>query len=180
MCQIAVLGKFSCRPVPTGKPLNGHTHAFLIQAVIAMYQNYTKAGNVVLLRAATLWLLVALGLAWCLVAVKLQLPLIPLIFKDFDRLLQGHLDFLIMSALLFGFYAANVPLPWHVSWAMAVGAFTNSSLFVLQSIFPELNPPSDDAISLVFRAFSMLSVSVTTYGFGRGAMMVFWATRPQN
>lgn len=141
-----------------------------------MYQNYNRAGNVVLLRAAALWLLVALVLAWCLVAVKLELPLIPLIFKDFDRLLQGHLDFLLMSALLFGFYAANVPLPWQVRWAMAVGAFTNSSLFLLQSIFPALNPPTNDAVSMAFRVFSMLSVSLTTYGFGWGAVIVFRST----
>jgi len=141
-----------------------------------MYQNSKQADNVVLLRAATLWLLVALVLAWCLVAVKLELPLIPLVFKDFDRLLQGHLDFLLMSALLFGFYAANVRLPWHVRWAMAVGAFTNSSLFLLQSIFPELNPPTNDVFSMLFRLYSMLSISVTTYGFGRGAIIVFRST----
>lgn len=145
-----------------------------------MYQNYNQTGNVVLLRAAALWLLVALGLAWCMVAMKLQVPFILLIFNDFDRLLQAHLDYLLMSALLFGFYAAHVPLPWHVRWAMAVGAFTNASLFLLQSIFPSLNPPGDDAFSLLFRAFTMLSISVTTYGFGLGALIVFRATFPKN
>jgi hypothetical protein len=72
-----------------------------------MYQNSKHAGNIVLLRGATLWLLVALVLAWCLVFMKLELPFIKMIFKDFDRLLQGHLDFLLMSALIFGFYAAK-------------------------------------------------------------------------
>jgi len=141
-----------------------------------MYQNSKHAGNVVLLRGAALWLIVALILAWCLVAVKLELPLIPLIFKDFDRLLQGHLDFLLMSALIFGLYAAKVFFTWHVRWAIVVGAFTNSSLFLLQSIFPELNPPTNDAFSMIFRAFTMLSITVTTYGFGGGAMLVFRST----
>lgn len=141
-----------------------------------MYQNSKQAGNAVLLRAAALWLLAALVLAWCMVAVKMQLPVIPLIFKDFDRLLQGHLDFLLMSALLLGFYAAGVPLPRHVRWAMAIGAFTNSSLFVLQSIFAGLNPPTDDAVSMLFRVYMMLSISVTTYGFGRAAIIVLRST----
>ena len=42
----------------------------------------------------------------------------------------------LMSALIFGYYAAKVQFPWHVRWAMVVGAFTNSSLFLLMAIFP--------------------------------------------
>jgi hypothetical protein len=34
-----------------------------------------------------------------------------------------------MTALILGVYATKVPLPWHVRWAMVVGAFTNSSFF---------------------------------------------------
>jgi len=141
-----------------------------------MYQNSKHAGNIVLLRGATLWLLVALVLAWCLVFMKLELPFIKFIFKDFDRLLQGHLDFLLMSALIFGFYAAKVPLPWHVRWSMVIGAFTNSSLFLMQSIFPVLNGPSEEMFSMAFRVFLMLSISITTYGFGRGAIIIFRST----
>ncbi|MEQ1531220.1 MAG: hypothetical protein ABL925_18030 [Methylococcales bacterium] len=141
-----------------------------------MYQNSKHAGNIVLLRGATLWLLVALVLAWCLVFMKLELPFIKMIFKDFDRLLQGHLDFLLMSALIFGFYAAKVPLPWHVRWSMVIGAFTNSSLFLMQSMFPVLNTPSEEAFSTAFRVFLMISITVTTYGFGMGAIIIFRST----
>ncbi|MFA5985467.1 MAG: hypothetical protein WC782_15730 [Methylococcaceae bacterium] len=141
-----------------------------------MYQNNHHASNVVLLRGATLWLLVALVLAWCLVFMKMQLPFITVVFKDFHRLLQGHLDFLLMSALIFGFYGAKVPLPGSVKWSMVIGAFTNSSLFLLQSIFPMLETPSDGALSLAFRVFLMLSISITSYGFGMGAIIVFRST----
>jgi len=141
-----------------------------------MYQTSKHAGNVILLRGATLWLLTALVLAWCLVFMKLELPFINMIFKDFDRLLQGHLDFLLMSALLLGFYGAKVPLPWHVRWSMVIGAFTNSSLFLMQSMFPVLNTPSEEAFSMAFRVFLMTSISVTTYGFGMGAIVIFRST----
>lgn len=141
-----------------------------------MYQNSKHAGNVVLLRGAALWLLTALILAWCLVFMKLELPFIKMIFKDFDRLLQGHLDFLLMSALIFGFYAAKVPLPWHVRGSMVVGAFTNSSLFLMQSMFPVLNTPSEETFSMAFRVFLMISITVTTYGFGMGAIIIFRST----
>ncbi|MDD5274256.1 MAG: hypothetical protein PHU14_16250 [Methylovulum sp.] len=149
---------------------------FNYQGEPTMYQNPKQAGNTLLLRGATLWLLMALVLAWCMVFMKLKMPVVGLIFEDFNRLLQGHLDFLLMSALLFGFYATKVPLPWTVRWAMVVGAFTNSSLFVLQAIFPALNPPTEGALAIAFRLFSMLSIIITSYGFGRGAVMVFRST----
>ncbi|MDO8827838.1 hypothetical protein [Methylophaga sp.] len=141
-----------------------------------MYQNSKHAGNIVLLRGATLWLLVALVLAWCLVFMKLELPFIKIIFKDFHRLLQGHIDFLLMSALLLGFYAAKVPLPWHVRWSMVIGAFTNSSLFLMQSMFPVLESPSEGIFPMAFRVFLMISITITTYGFGRGAIIIFRST----
>ncbi|UOA09144.1 hypothetical protein [Methylobacter sp. S3L5C] len=141
-----------------------------------MYQNSKHAGNMVLLRGATLWLLVALVLAWCLVFMKLEVTIIKMIFKDFHRLLQGHIDFLLMSALILGFYAAKVPLPWHVQWPMVIGAFTNSSLFLMQSMFPVLEAPAEGIFSMAFRIFLMLSLTITTYGFGMGAIIIFRST----
>lgn len=141
-----------------------------------MYQNSKSTHNIVLLRGAALWLIVALVLAWCLVAVKLELGFFPLLFKDFHRLLQAHLDFLLMSSLIFGLYATKVSLPWHICWAIVVGAFTNSSLFLLQAIFPEFNPPGNDTFSMLFRIYMLLSISVTTYGFGRAALRIFWTS----
>lgn len=135
--------------------------------------NDRYAGNLVLIQGAALWLLVALALAWCLVFMKLDLPFIKAIFKDFNRLLQAHIDFLLMSALIFGFYAAKVPLPWHVCWAMVVGAFTNSSLFLFMSVFPSLSTPEEGFFKALFGLFTMISVVITSYGFGRGAFIIF-------
>lgn len=140
-----------------------------------MHQNSRHAGNVVLLRGATLWLLMALILAWCLVGLNFGVPLLQAIFQGkVTRLVQAHLDFLLMSALLFGFYAAKVPLPWHIRWAMVVGAFTNPSLFLMQAIFPLLDTPtpSADAFPAAFLLFSLASVIITSYGFGKGAITI--------
>lgn len=134
------------------------------------------AGNVVLIRGGALWLLVALILAWCLVGHKMQVPLVTAIFHDFDRLLQGHIDFLLMTALILGFYGARIPLAWHVRWTMVIGAFTNSSLFLLLSMFPILEQPSMELHSLLYRSFLFASISVTTYGFGMAAITVLLST----
>jgi len=135
--------------------------------------------NKLLLQGAALWLLLALILAWCLVGLNFGLPLLPSLFAGkFTRLVQAHIDLLLMSALLFGFHAAKIPLPRPVCWAMVVGAFTNSSLFLLQAIFPTLDapPPPNDAAQAVFGLYAIASVIVTSYGFGRAAVVVFRST----
>lgn len=146
-------------------------------------QDTKHAGNVVLLRGATLWILMALLLAWCMVGLYNKAPYLDVVFAGkFTRLLQAHIDFLLMSALILGFYAAKVPLPWHVRWAMVVGAFTNSSLFLLQAIFPALDPTlADSAPSIgiwaqVYGIYLFASILTTSYGFGKGAVIIFRST----
>lgn len=145
-----------------------------------MNKNDKHAGNLVLIQGAALWLMVALVLAWCLVFMKLDLSFIKAIFKDFNRLLQGHIDFLLMSALMFGFYAAKIPFPWHVNWAIVVGACTNSSLFLLMSIFPSLSTPEEGFFKALFGLLTMASVIVTSYGFGRGAFIIYQSVSSQS
>jgi len=141
-----------------------------------MQQDTRHAGNVVLIRGATMWLLMALVLAWCMVGLSFSVaPLKALFAGKFTRLLQAHLDFLIMSALIFGFYAARVPLPWHVRWAMVVGAFTNSSLFLLQAIFPALDNPAVPPPQ-IFMVYLLASILTASYGFGKGAVVVLRST----
>ena len=147
-----------------------------------MNQDLRHAGNVILLRGATLWLMMALVLAWCLVGMSFGLPVITMVFKSFERLLQAHIDFLLMSALIFGLYAAKVPLPWHVRWSVVVGAFTNSAMFLLMSIFPVLldakseNFAPEGLFPVFFKVYLFTSIVVTTYGFGRGAFIIFQST----
>lgn len=144
-----------------------------------MQQDARLASNVVLIRGAALWLLMALLLAWCMVGLNLGLSPLQEIFAGKPaRLLQAHLDFLLMSALIFGFYAARVPLPWHVRWSMVVGAFTNSSLFLLMAIFPVLDSPVPAAgmWPAVYRLFLFVSIVITSYGFGKGALVVLRST----
>ena len=85
------------------------------------------------------------------------------------RLLQAHIDFLLMTALILGFYAARIPLHWSVRWAMVIGAFGNSSIFLLESIFPVLESadPADGSLLAIFQFYAMGSISTTTYDSGR-------------
>ncbi|MGJ0426693.1 hypothetical protein [Methylocystis sp.] len=134
--------------------------------------------NIILLRGAALWVLVALVLAWCLVALKMEAQLMSAIFPGkFSRLLQAHIDFLLMSALLLGFYGTRIPFAWPVRWAMVVGAFTNSSLFILQAAFPILDgPPAEGWGPNVFRLYLMASIVTTSFGFAGACLTVLRAS----
>lgn len=141
-----------------------------------MQKSDSHAGNIVLIRGAALWMLMALLLAWCMVGLNFGVaPLKALFAGKFLRLLQAHIDFLLMSALILGYYAAKIPLPWHVSWAMVVGAFTNSSLFLLMAIFPILDNPKIPPPQL-FQWYLFASLITTSYGFGKGAVLIFKST----
>jgi len=148
-----------------------------------VHQNDRHAGNVVLIRGACLWMLMALLLAWCMVGLNFGVPPLKDIFVGkFTRVLQAHIDFLLMSALIFGYYAAKVPFPWHVRWAMVIGAFTNSSLFLLEALFPALDPtmaekvPSIGIWAQVFLIYLFASLLITSYGFGKGAVLILRST----
>lgn len=137
------------------------------------------AGNIVLIRGAAMWLLMALLLAWCMVGLNFGVtPLKEIFAGKFTRLLQAHIDFLLMTALILGIYAAKVPLPWHVRWAMVVGAFTNSSLFLLMAIFPVLDNPKSPPPE-VFQLYLLASILTTSYGFGKAAVLILRSTFKQ-
>lgn len=147
-----------------------------------MTNKQQHAGNVVLIRGACLWILMALLLAWSLVGLYNQVGFIESLFPGkSSRVLQAHIDFLLMSALILGFYAAKVGLPWHVRWAMVVGAFTNSSLFLMYAIFPVLDPASESYNPAGFwfsvsNLYLYASLLLTSYGFGKAAVLVFRAS----
>ncbi len=141
-----------------------------------MQQIDKHAGNMVLIRGATLWMMMALLLAWCLVGLNFGVaPLKSLFAGKFVRLLQAHIDFLLMSALILGYYATKIPFPWSVRWAMVIGAFTNSSLFLLMAIFPTLDNPKLPPPP-IFQLYLFASLIITSYGFGKGAVVILKST----
>lgn len=123
------------------------------------------AGNVLLLRTGCITLLIALVLAWCLVGTHaMKLPGALEFFENPDKLLSSHLDYLMMTMLLFGIYASKIPLPKWVQWPTAIGSITNPLLFLLQSI-PFMFP----GIQLLILA----SITLATVGYGLVAIKLF-------
>lgn len=125
------------------------------------------AGNVILLRTASISLLIGLVLAWCLVfTIPMKIPFFLDIFKNTDKLLSSHLDFLMMTMLLLGFYASKITLPKYVLWSMAIGSIGNPTLFLIESL-------TDGAKIPIMMPFVMTSIILTTFGYGMAAIKVF-------
>jgi len=68
-----------------------------------MNQRAHNTPNIVLLRGAALWLLMALVLAWCMVGLNFDVHFLKRSFWKQTRLIQAHIDFLLMTALILGF-----------------------------------------------------------------------------
>ncbi len=150
-----------------------------------MHNDVISDSNAILIRGASLWIICALILAWCMVGLAYHVPLLGQVFPGkFHRVLQAHIDLLLMSALILGFYATRVRFSRSVRWAMVVGALTNSSLFFLMAIFPALDPangaPPPGLPLKVFLVYQFASLLTTSYGFGRGAMTVLRSTQIGN
>ncbi|WP_026607428.1 hypothetical protein [Methylocapsa acidiphila] len=142
-----------------------------------MKQGSHQRLNIELPIGAALWLLVALVLAWCLVGLNLGVPFLKAIFAGKQvRLVQAHIDFLLMTALILGIYATRTPLHWTLRWSMVLGAFTNSSLFLLMAIFPVLDSPTaaDNGLVALYKIYTLASVSMTSYGFAGAAITILW------
>ena len=138
-----------------------------------MSEDDKHAGNVILLRVACITLLIALVLAWCLVATHaVKLPMALELFKNPDKLLSSHLDFLMMTMLLLGFYAAKVRLPAYVLWPMAIGSIGNPGLFLLEAIQSGPAGPPGPLMGIII----ITSITLTTFGYGMAAIKVFRST----
>lgn len=127
------------------------------------------AGNILLLRTACITLILGLVLAWCLVGTNvMRLSAAIDLFKNPEALLSAHLDFLMMTMLLLGFYASKITLPALVQWPMAIGSITNPSAFLVGALGLSGNP--------VMSTVLMLSLILTTFGYGMAAIKVLRST----
>lgn len=125
--------------------------------------------NVILLRTAAITLIIGLILAWCLVfTIPMKIPYFLDIFKDTDALLSAHLDFLMMTMLLLGFYASKIPLAGYVVWPMALGSIGNPTLFLFGAIeysFPLMPIIVFSSIVLTTMGYGLASIKILRYSF---------------
>jgi hypothetical protein len=130
-----------------------------------------NAGPGVLAVVGSVCLLLALVLAWCLAGVRSS-QFMKRCFPNYQYLLKAHLDFLMMTGLLFVFFLLFEHLrltpPTAIVVAMSLGSVGNPSGFLALAVRPEL--PQKPATP--FGALMMLSFTATTVGYGGAAWYV--------
>lgn len=137
-------------------------------------KNDEHAGNAILLIVVCISLLIALVLAWCLTLLKMKVPIAVETFVDKEALLSSHLDFLMMTMLLLGFYASKITLPKYVVWPMAIGSLGNPTIFLIGSIYPNNQSP-------IMMLFVMTSISLTTFGYAMASIKLLrYALKPSS
>lgn len=129
------------------------------------------AGTSVLAVVGSVCMTLALVLAWCLAGVRSS-RFVKRCFPNPQYLLKAHLDFLMMTGLLFVFFLLFEHLrltpPMAIVVAMSVGSMGNPSGFLALAFKPDLSQKP----ATPFGAVMVLSFTATTVGYGGAAWYV--------
>jgi hypothetical protein len=121
--------------------------------------------------AGSLCLTLALILAWCLVGVRTT-GFMKRWFPSYQYLLKAHIDYLMMTGLLFIFFLLfthfRLTPPPLIVVAMSLGSLANPAAFLALAIKPDL--PQRPAS--VFGAIVSCGFVLTTIGYGGAAWVV--------
>ena len=78
---------------------------------------------------------------------------------DYKTMIRAHVDYALMALFNLGFYGAGVELPVIACWCVAIGGFTNPSIFVVAAFDPNFWD------KMIWKVLSAISFVITTTGF---------------
>ena len=78
---------------------------------------------------------------------------------DYKTMIRAHVDYALMALFNLGFYASGVDLPVFACWCVAIGGFTNPSIFVVATFDPDFWDKQ------LWKVLSAISFIITTIGF---------------
>ena len=78
---------------------------------------------------------------------------------DYKTFIRAHVDFALMALFNLGFYGSGVELPVFACWCVAIGGFTNPSVFVVATFDPDFWDKK------IWKVFTAISFTITTIGF---------------
>ena len=125
----------------------------------------------ILLKSGAVFMIIALALAWLLVAVK-YLGLFGGLFTNAKYLLSAHLDYIFMAILNWLVFALfnqlHLPAAKEMLWLIVTGSALNPALFVFLSVKPDVKK----SIFSPFGMASGFSFTLTSAGYGWAALIV--------
>jgi len=78
---------------------------------------------------------------------------------DYKTMIRAHIDFALMALFNLGFYGSGVELPIFACWCVAIGGFTNPSIFVVAAFDPDFWNKQ------IWKILTAISFIITTLGF---------------
>jgi len=78
---------------------------------------------------------------------------------DYKTMIRAHVDYALMALFNLGFYGSGVELPVFACWCVAIGGFTNPSIFVVATFDPDFWDKQ------LWKVLSAISFIITTIGF---------------
>lgn len=113
--------------------------------------------------AASVCLIMALLEAWLLTAARyLKWCWVKKVFPNYRDLVRSHIDYLIMSAIIFVVFLVLLQLqinpPSLILWLTLIGAIYNPFGFILQAIKPDI--VGEDTLSKVGVVIGFLPLSI--------------------
>lgn len=78
---------------------------------------------------------------------------------DYKTMIRAHVDYALMALFNLGFYGSGIELPVIACWCVAIGGFTNPTVFVIAAFDTEFWSKKK------WRVYSAISFVITTIGF---------------
>lgn len=78
---------------------------------------------------------------------------------DYKTMIRAHVDYALMALFNLGFYGLGLELPVLACWCVAIGGFTNPTVFAIAAFDPDFwQKPK-------WRIYTAISFAITTIGF---------------
>lgn len=98
--------------------------------------------------------------AWLMTFAKwFPLPGVDAFVVDYKTMIRAHVDYALMALFGLGFYGTGVELPVVACWCLAIGGFTNPTIFTIAAFDTEFWS------KVKWKIFSAISFALTTIGF---------------
>jgi hypothetical protein len=114
----------------------------------------------ILLVGSTACITALIVTAWLMTFAKwLPIPAVDRFVVDYKTLIRAHVDYALMALFGLGFYGAGVELPTAACWLLAVGGFSNPTVFTIAAFDPKFWE------KWPWRVYTVTSFIVSSVGF---------------
>ncbi len=121
----------------------------------------------ILLLGAAAYITALILSAWLMTFAKwFPIKAVDRFVVDYKTMIRAHVDYALMALFGLCFYGIGVELPVIACWCLAIGGFSNPTVFTIAAFDPNFWNKK------IWKIYTALSFVVTTVGF----MWITWAS----